>query len=103
MNCLHSFKTERKLESHEEVHKNKDFRGIVMPSEKGKILTFNQYMKSDKVPYIIYIDIKSLIRKIDGCGNNPEKSSTTKIGEYIPCGYSTTIWAFNSFNSFVLL
>ena len=25
----------------------------------------------------------------------PTKSSTTKIGEYVPCGYSTlTIWAF---------
>ena len=37
-------------------------------------------MKSDKMPYIIYVDIKSLIRKIDGYANNPEKSSTTKIG-----------------------
>ena len=43
-------------------------------------------MKSDKIPYIIYADIDSLIKKINGCANNPEKSSTTKIGEYIPCG-----------------
>ena len=41
--------------------KNKDFCGIVMPLEKDKI--FNQYMKSDKVPYIVYADIESLIRK----------------------------------------
>ena len=37
-----------------------------MPSEKDKILKFKQYMKSDKMPYIIYADIQSLIRKIDG-------------------------------------
>ena len=40
------------------------------------------------MPYIIYADIESLIRKIDGCANNPENSSTTKIGDHIPCGYS---------------
>ena len=48
---------------------------------------FNQYMKSDKMSYIIYTDIESLIRKIDGCTNNPENSSTTKIGEHVLCGY----------------
>ena len=36
--------------------------------------------------YIIYADITSLIKKIDGCANNPEKSSTTKLDEHIPCG-----------------
>ena len=53
-------------------------------------------MKSDKLPYIIYVDIECLIRKIDECGNNPEKSSTTKIGEHIPCGYlMSTIGRFD--------
>ena len=47
--------------------------------------------------YIIYGDMESLIKKIEGCANIPENSSTTKIGEHIPCGYSiTTIWAFNN-------
>ena len=66
-----------------------------MPSEKD-ILEFNQYMKSGKMPYIIYADIESLIRKIDGCVNNPENSSATKIGQHISCGYSmSTIWGFD--------
>ena len=34
--------------------------------------------------YIIYTDIESLIKQIDGCAKN---SSTTKVGEHIPCGY----------------
>ena len=59
-----------------------------MSSEKDNILEFNQYMKSDKIPYIIYADIESLIKEIDGCSNNPENSLTTKIGEHILCGYS---------------
>ena len=93
LNCLHSFRTKNKLKSHEKVCKNRNFFVIEMPLEKDKILEFNQYMKSDKMPYIIYAGIESLIKKIDGCANNPEKYSTTKIGEHISCGYSmSTIW-----------
>ena len=40
------------------------------------------------MPYIIYADLESLNKKIDGCANNPENSSATKIVEHIPCGYS---------------
>ena len=58
-----------------------------MLSENDKLLEFNQYMKPDKMPYI-YALMESLIKKMDGCVNNPENSSTTKIGEHIPCGYS---------------
>ena len=67
-----------------------------MSSENYNILECNQYMKLYKIPYIIYVDIESSIKKIDGCTDNPENSSTTKIGEHIPCGYSmSAIWAFD--------
>ena len=56
-NCLHSFRTENKLKSHEKVYKKKNFCGVVMQSEKDNILEFNQYTKS----CIIYADIESLI------------------------------------------
>ena len=48
------------------------------------------------MPHFIYADFESLIRKIDGCENNPEYSSTTKIGQHIPFGYSmSTICGFD--------
>ena len=66
-----------------------------MPSEDTKILEFNQYWKSNKIRSIIYADLESLIKKVEGDKNNPEKSSTTKVGEHIPCRYSMfTIQAF---------
>ena len=56
---------------------------------------FNQYHKSDKGPFIIYADLESLIQNIPGCKNNPEKSSTRKVGEHIPSGFSmSTISSF---------
>ena len=45
-------------------------------------------MTSDKMLYVIYADIESLIRRIDGCANNPENSLETKVGENIPWRYS---------------
>ena len=45
-----------------------------MSPKKNYILQLDQYMKSDKMPYIIYADLESLIEKIDRCANNPEKS-----------------------------
>ena len=35
--------------------KIKEFCGIEIPSEKDNILEFNQYTKSDKMPYMSYI------------------------------------------------
>ena len=34
-----------------------------MPSQKDNILQFNQNMRSDEMPYIIYADLEPLIKK----------------------------------------
>ena len=59
-----------------------------MPSEDTKILVFNQYQKHDKVLFIIYGDLECIIEKIDGCKNNPESSSTSKISKHISLSFS---------------
>ena len=79
------------------VCENKDFCNIILPFEDTEILEFNQYQKSDKAPFIIYADLECIIEKIDGCKNNPENSSTTKVSEHIPSGFSmSTISSFRS-------
>ena len=40
------------------------------------------------MPFIIYADLKWIIKKIDGCKNNPEISSTTKVSKDIQSGFS---------------
>ena len=84
------------IKSHEKVCKNKNILEIVFPSSKNNILEFNQYKKLDKMLYIIYTNIESLIKKIERSANNLEKTSTTKVGKHIPGGYSMpTIWALD--------
>ena len=43
-----------------------------MPSEKNKIIEFNQYMKLDKTLYTTYVDIEYLIEEREVCANNPK-------------------------------
>ena len=89
LNCLHSFRTK-------EVCENKYFCGAAISSKDNKILESNQYRKSDKTPSVIYAGLESLIKRIDGCKKYFEKSSATKVGEHIPCGYSvSTMWTFD--------
>ena len=47
----------------EKICKKKDFCALVLPPQKNNILEINQYMKSDKILYIFYADIESLIKK----------------------------------------
>ena len=70
--------TEKNLELHAKVCKNKGFCNVIMLSEETKILELNQYQKADKVTFIIYADLECIIEVIDGCKNNPENLSTTK-------------------------
>ena len=55
-----------------------------MPSKDTKMLEFRQYQKSDEALFIVYADLECIMKKIDGCKNNPENSSTTKVSEHIP-------------------
>ena len=78
------------LNFHKKVCENKGFCGVVISFKDTKILEFNQYRHSDKIP-----NPEVLIRKVDVCWHNPEKLSTTKWDEHIHCGYSRlTIWRF---------
>ena len=52
------------------------------------------------MPFVIYADLECLIEKIDGCKKNLENSSTTKVSEHIPSGFSmSTISSFKNIES----
>ena len=49
-----------------------------MPEEDNKIPEYIPVEKSLRVPFIIYADLECLLKKINTCSNNPEKSYTEK-------------------------
>ena len=98
LNCLYSFRAKNKFELHKTVCENKDSCNKSMLSEDTKILQINQYQKSDKAPFTIYADLECIMKKMDGCKNNSENSSATKVSKHIiPSGFSMpTISSFRS-------
>ena len=61
---------------------------IEMP-EKGKnTLKFKNFNRKAPVPWVMYFDFESIIRKHATCINNPGISSTTKTTTHVPCGFS---------------
>ena len=61
-----------------------------MLPQDSKILEFTQSQKSDKAPFITYADLECINGKIDGCKNNFENLSTTKLRKHLPSGFSVS-------------
>ena len=88
LNCFYSFRTENALKKHENVHKNHDYCYVEMPNKDNNILKNNSGEKYMTVPFILYVDMECLFETISRCRNNPNESSTIKINEHTPSGYS---------------
>ena len=54
VNCLHSFRTEKKPKTHKNVCKNHEYCYREMPEEGKHILKYNHIEKSMKVSFITY-------------------------------------------------
>ena len=88
LNCFHSYRTKSKLEAHKQISENHDYCHVEMPTKDNNIIKYNHGEKSMKLPFIIYVDLECLLKKMSTCINNPNESSTTKINKHKPSGYS---------------
>jgi len=60
-----------------------------MPKEGENILSFENFKKQMKMPFIIYADFEAIIRKILGCERERMQTSyTEKTEKHEACGYS---------------
>ena len=59
-----------------------------MSIKGNNTIKYNHGEKSIKIPFTIYADLECLLEKISTCQNYPNKSSTTKINQHTPSGYS---------------
>jgi len=65
---------------------------IVMPEEGENILSFQNFKKQMKMPFIIYADFEALVRKIQSCERERMQTSyTEKTERHEACGYSYLI------------
>ena len=87
LNCFNSFKNENKLEEHKDYCYENESVKILMP-QQGTFLRFKNFLHSEKAPFAIYADFESLIKPMDNCDPDPNKSYTKKYQKHEPTSFS---------------
>ena len=86
LNCLNGYDTPEKLDYHKEYCNEKESVKIIMPSE-GTYLKFENYRYSERAPFAIYADFESLLKPLDTCEPDPNKSYTLKYNKHEPVSF----------------
>ena len=94
LNCLNSYDKPEKLENHKEYCSENESVKINMPPA-NTYLEFKNFVHSEKAPFAIYADFESLIKPIDNCDPDPNKSYTKKYQKHEPVSFSYYIKSFN--------
>ena len=94
LNCFNGFKAPDSLNKHKEYCYNNECVKIVMPPP-GTYLKFKNFRYSEKAPFAIYADFESLIKNMDSCDPDPNKSYTKKYQKHEPISFCYYIKSFN--------
>ena len=87
LNCFNSFNILESLNKHKEYcYKNKCVK-INMPPQ-NTYLRFKNFLHSEKAPFAVYADFESLIKPLDNCDPDPNKSYTKKYQKHEPISFS---------------
>ena len=94
MRCLNPFHSQESLDKHLEYCSTHEAVKIEMPGE-GTILSFKNYNRSMRVPFIVYADFESFIKPIDTCRPSPENSYTKQYQKHTPSSFCYYIKCFD--------
>ena len=87
LNCFNSFNSPETLETHKKYCYENESVKINMPSP-GTFLRFKNFLYSEKAPFAVYADFESLIKPMDNCDPDPNKSYTKKYQKHEPISFS---------------
>ena len=94
LRCLNPFGCQESLNKHQEYCSEYEAVKIEMP-EKGTMLKFKNYNKSEKVPFIVYANFESYIKPLHSCNPNPESSYTKQYQKHEPSSFCYSIKCFD--------
>ena len=94
LNCFNSFKSPDSLDKHKEYCYNNECVKISMPPP-NTFLRFKNFRYSEKAPFAIYADFESLIKPMDNCDPDPNRSYTKKCQKHEPISFCYYIKCFN--------
>ena len=94
LNCFNSFKSPDSLDKHKKYCYNNECVKISMPPP-NTFLRFKNFRYSEKAPFAIYADFESLIKPMDNCDPDPNRSYTKKYQKHEPISFCYYIKCFN--------
>ena len=94
LNCFNGFNKPESLDKHKEYCSNYNCVKINMPPP-NTFLKFKNFLNSEKAPFSIYADFESIIKPMDNCNPDPNKSYTKKYQKHEPVSFSYYIKSFN--------
>ena len=94
LNCLNGYNTPEKLENHKEYCNEKESIKINMPPPET-YLKFEKYHYSERAPFVIYADFECILKPLNTCEPDPNKSYTKKYQKHKPVSFVYYIKSFN--------
>ena len=94
LNCLNGYDTPEKLEKHKEYCSEEESIKINMPPPDTYI-KFKNYLYSERAPFTIYADFESILKPLETCKPDPNKSYTLKYQKHEPVSFVYYIKSFN--------
>ena len=94
LNCLSGYDDPEKLEKHKEYCSEEESIKINMP-KPDTYIKFKNYLYSERAPFVIYADFESLLKPLDTCKPDPNKSYTHKYNKHEPLSFVYYIKSFD--------
>ena len=92
--CYNPFNSEGSLAKHTDYCRSHEAIKIEMPQE-GSVLKFENFVRSMRVPFVVYADFESFTQQLDTSQPNPECSYTKQYQKHIPSGFCYYIKCFD--------
>ena len=92
--CCNSFQRELTLKMHIGYCSKQKAVKVVMP-RKGEKLSFRNYHRKMRVPFVVYADFECFTRPISTCAPSNVHSYTQQYQKHKPCSYSYYIKCFD--------
>ena len=92
--CLNNFRSKESLDKHKTCCDNHEAVRPELP-KKGTTLSFTNYNRLMRVPFVVYADFESIIKPIDTCQPNPNKSYTKPYQKHTPSSFCYYIKCFD--------
>ena len=92
--CLHYFRTSKKLAAHVVDCGKLNNCAIVLPQKKNKWLSFNNYSKKERLPFVVYADLECTLEGQEGARGSTyayQHHKAFSVGYYVSCSYNNAL------------